>query len=129
MSIVIHLTSAHNRYDTRIFLKECQTISKSKFEVFLFVSDFKEDEKTNNLNIINLNTLKTSSRLLKIISFYFNFLKRVNRYQPDIIHFHDPELIILGFILKLKGFTVIFDIHESKHLQILKKSYISIFKQ
>ena len=129
MSVVIHLTSAHNRYDTRIFLKECQTISKSKFEVFLFVSDFKEDEKTNNLNIINLNTLKTSSRLLKIISFYINFLKRVNSYQPDIIHFHDPELIILGFILKLKGFTVIFDIHESTHLQILQKSYIpNIFK-
>ena len=127
---IIHLTSAHNRYDTRIFLKECQTISKNKFEVFLIVSDFKKDEKYYNLNIINLNYLKTSNRLLKIISFYFYFLKKANCYKPDIIHFHDPELILLGFILKLKGIRVIFDIHESTHLQILQKSYIpSFFKR
>lgn len=132
MSIkVCHLTSVHNRYDVRIFNKECCTLQKNGFNVSLIVFDGKKDEIKNGISIINKRPRKKNdSRVYRIIKSNISFYQQVKELDPAIVHFHDPELIFLGVILKLKGFRVIFDIHESTHLQILQKSYIPrIFKK
>ena len=124
MKKIFHLTSSHTRYDTRIFLKECISISRNGYATYLFVSDDQDDEIINKVSIHNLNIKRYKSRLLKIIFFYKNFLKTIQNSSPVIIHFHDPELLFLGAILKSKGFKIIYDIHENTHLQILEKSYL-----
>ena len=127
MKNIFHLTSAHSRYDTRIFLKECSTLSKNGFNTLLFVSDQIDNEKINNVIIKNLNYKRNKSRLIKTIFFYLNFLKVLKKKHPDIIHFHDPELIFLGALLKKKGYRVVYDMHENTHLQILQKKFSPIF--
>ena len=51
----VHLTSAHPRFDTRIFIKECSSLYKAGYEVVLIVADGKGDEIKNNIRIIDVN--------------------------------------------------------------------------
>ena len=50
---VCHVTSIHQRYDTRIFQKECISLYKAGYEVFLLVNDENDSEVKNGVQIIS----------------------------------------------------------------------------
>ena len=52
---VCHVTSAHNRYDGRIFLKQCVSLANNDYDVTLLCCDTLPDEKKNNVNIVSVN--------------------------------------------------------------------------
>ncbi|RAZ55293.1 glycosyltransferase family 1 protein, partial [Campylobacter hyointestinalis subsp. lawsonii] len=63
---ITHLTSAHSRYDTRIFIKMCSSLAKNpNYIVNLIVADGKDNETKNNVNIIDIGA-KTGSRLSRM---------------------------------------------------------------
>ena len=118
---IAHLTSAHPRYDTRIFYKMCKSLSK-KYEVNLVVADGKGDEIKDNINIFDVGKSKNrKDRMLNITKKVFQKALEIN---VKIYHIHDPELIPIGVKLKKLGFKVIFDMHENTPKQIKNKNYI-----
>jgi glycosyltransferase involved in cell wall biosynthesis len=44
--------------------------------------------------------------------------------SPDVVHFHDPELIPLALMLKSQGCAVIYDVHEDVPADIYSKTWI-----
>jgi len=122
---VAHLTSVHQRYDTRIFLKQCVSLAKNKkYFVTLIVADGKGDEIIKNVQIIDVG--KAKGRLSRfILSNKKVFLKALN-LKCDIYHLHDPELIPFGLKLKNKNKKVIFDSHEDVSEDIMIKDWIPI---
>lgn len=50
---VCHVTSAHSRYDTRIFQKECRSLSQHGYECYLTVNDLLEDEIKEEIKILS----------------------------------------------------------------------------
>jgi glycosyltransferase involved in cell wall biosynthesis len=121
MKKVFVFTSVHQWNDVRIFHKEATSLSKH-FDVELHAPADFEHKLVGSINVYGLpKWVKVSDR--KIIR--AELWKRIKKTEADIFHFHDPELIFIGFYLKifLKK-KVIFDVHENVSLQILNKDYI-----
>lgn len=124
---ITHLTSAHDRYDTRIFLKMCISLATNKnYKVSLVVADGKGDETKNGVNIVDVGA-KTGGRISRMTKTVKKVFQKAVELDSDIYHLHDPELIPIGLKLKKMDKKVIFDIHENTDLQILEKEWIPFF--
>jgi glycosyltransferase involved in cell wall biosynthesis len=65
-----------------------------------------------------------SSRLARVFRTPFTALRKVLELRPALIHFHDPELLPVGLVLRLLGYSVIYDVHEDVPRQVLDKYWL-----
>jgi len=122
MKKICHLTSVHERFDGRIFRKECKSLQSAGYEVSLIVADGKGDQVVDNIFIYDVGV--EVGRIKRILKTTEKIGKRAAELNCDIYHFHDPELIFVGLKLKRLGKRVIFDMHENVPVDIEEKKYI-----
>jgi hypothetical protein len=115
----------HPRGDTRILVKELRTLAAAGLgAVCLCVQDGRGDEVLEGgVSVIDLGP-KPASRVGRSIVGSYRVWRTVRRLRPRVVHFHDPELIVVGLLLKLFGFRVIYDVHENVPQQILQKTWL-----
>ena len=119
----VHLTVVHPRHDTRIYLKEVTSLSKEYESVGLLVADGLGDAKDRGIQVLDLGKPK-GGRLGRAFLGSVRAFRKIRLLRPSVVHFHDPELMPLGFLLRLTGTKVIYDVHEDLPRQILSKQYI-----
>lgn len=118
---VVHLTSVHPPLDVRIFYKECMTLASEGYEVVL-VAPGDESSVVNGVRIHHVPKAKT----------WFDRLTRTGwavyraaiAEGADLYHFHDPQLIPVGVLLRLRGRTVIYDAHEDFPRQVVNRPWM-----
>lgn len=122
---VVQFSSVHQRYDIRIFLKECVTLAHNNFDITLVVADGKGDEIKDGVVILDAG-VPAFGRISRMLNTTRMIFDKVVSIKADIYHFHDPELIPVGLKLKKKypDSKVIFDSHENYSDDIKDKPYI-----
>jgi glycosyltransferase involved in cell wall biosynthesis len=126
MATFLHITTVHSRTDTRIFVKQTQTLASNlPHKVVLMVADGKGhlEEEKGRVSIIDLGHF-SSSRSGRVLLGFWRAFYAIRKVEPDIIHFHDPELIPLGLLLKVIGYRVIYDIHEDFPRALWYREYL-----
>ena len=108
---IAHITSAHGRYDDRIFIKECTSLAKAVDDVTLLVADNKAPEIRNEVKIISAD-FKPTLRLDRILHSSRVIFKYAMQVDAEIYHLHDPELLPVAKNMKHNG----------------KKSYLTTMK-
>lgn len=122
---VVHLTIVHKRYDSRIFCKECVSLSEAGYDVSLIVADGLGDETKQGVKIIDIGRAE-QSRLKRMTKTSSKAVKAAERLSADIYHFHDPDLLVASLRLRKKA-CVIFDSHEDFPALTKQRDYIPDF--
>ncbi|MDA3894044.1 MAG: glycosyltransferase [Salinivirgaceae bacterium] len=121
MQKICHLTSVHPPFDIRIFHKQCISLKNAGYKVCL-VAPIASNQVRNGIEVISNNLPK--NRLGRMLAVTFKMTKMALKTKAVIFHFHDPELMLSGILLKLSGKKVIFDVHENVRLSISSKDWL-----
>jgi glycosyltransferase involved in cell wall biosynthesis len=122
MKRICHLTSVHPVFDIRIFHKECISLAKNGFEVTLIAPGQGLPYEKDGVNIFLVNIPVRRLKRMVFITFLMFFSAR--KTKAEVYHFHDPELMFCGVLLRLTGKKVIFDIHENVRLSFKTKEWV-----
>ncbi len=118
---IVHLTSAHPPFDVRIFHRECVSLTQAGYPVVL-VAPHTQDEVRQGVEVRAIQRAK--GRLGRMLGTVWAVYKQALAERGDIYHFHDPELIPIGLLLRLQGKKVVYDVHEDVPTDILSKNWI-----
>lgn len=122
-TIVCHMSSAHPANDIRIFHKQCASLVKSGYDVHLVASgSLSPDNK--GVTHHALPTTSTGGRLGRMVFRAWTTWRVAKATNARVFHFHDPELLPYGLLLKWQGKVVIYDAHEDLPRDIMSKNWI-----
>ncbi|GAB7388785.1 glycosyltransferase family 4 protein [Bacillaceae bacterium] len=119
---ICHLTSVHRYDDTRIFIKECKSLVKKGYKVHLIAPDA-PDGIIEGVHVHGIKKNK-GNRFTRMTLTVLKVYSKAKKIDAHLYHFHDPELIPVGLVLKMKGKKVIYDVHEDVPRDILSKEWI-----
>jgi len=117
------MTTVHSPFDTRIFYKQAKTLVRAGYAVSL-IAQHDGDSEIEGIRIRGLR--RPRNRLERMIGLTWRAFRVAQREQADVYHFHDPELLPVGALLKLlTRAKLIYDVHEDVPRQLLTKHWIS----
>ncbi len=120
MKTICHITVKHTPYDTRIFHKECKSLSR--YYTVTLLAPAMHNSTAEGITINALKPLPDGwiARMRYSLQYLFTLARK---QKADLYHLHDPELLPLALLLKRTGNKVIFDVHEDYAATLQEHGY------
>jgi glycosyltransferase involved in cell wall biosynthesis len=123
---VAHISVVHRPNDVRIFHKQCRTLAHSGYDVTLIVPA----ENDETIDAVHIRALPVvASRAKRMTLSGVRALREAIAVDADLYHLHDPELLWVAVLLRMRGRIVVMDVHEDTASQILGKYWIPASKR
>lgn len=108
--------------DVRLFHRECKSLVASGYDVRLVVPC----EGTALRDGVQFHAIhRPRSRLVRMTVMPWVAMRRALATNAAIYHFHDPELLFVGFLMRwVLAKKVVFDMRESTARQIMSKEWL-----
>lgn len=118
---VCHFSSVHRDNDIRVYAKECLTLADAGYDTTLIACDGKQ--KSESVHLIKVK--EEGGRFKRIFLRAYDVYKMARNVKADIYHFHDPELLPYGLIIKMTTRAkVIYDSHECYPEDLQNKEWL-----
>ena len=114
---VVHLASQHPADDVRILRKECRSLAAAGYEVH-FVAPEAADGIQDGIRLHGFPLPEGRYRPLVILGRLWRVWRVARELHADLCHFHEPVLLPVALLLKLRGARLVYDVHED-HLSAL----------
>lgn len=110
MKHIVHVSTMHSTFDTRIFRNECRSLVREGFKVSYCVPS----DKQGNVEGVEVVPIpKINGFLGRVLFGPKKAMKIALSLDGDLYHFHDPELLFVMARLARQGKKVIWDAHET----------------
>lgn len=119
---IVHLSTVHSWQDPRLFDKQCISLNNHGYNVFLLTKDG-TDSIERGVHVQKLKKQK-QNRFHRMCFGAMNAWRQALSLNPDIIHFHDPELLPGAIRYLNSSCTLIYDIHEDNRTAIKQREYL-----
>jgi len=106
------LTSVHSPFDGRIFHRECQALRRAGYDVTVVAPAERARQERSGIPVLGVPRPGTRRERPVV---WVRLLRRVLGLRPDVVHFHDPELLLLVPALRLafgSQVKIVYDVHE-----------------
>lgn len=121
---VVHMSSGHLPDDSRVVWKECVELAQAGYEVQFVVpyNGARPSGCPREVEIVPVR--RRTGRAARLLGSPFLVSLAALRRNAAVYHFHDPELIPYGLMMRFLGRRVVYDVHEDLPRDILFKSWI-----
>lgn len=124
---ICHVSTVHRGVEIRIIRKELASLAEAGYDAHAILSATPaevEEAQRLGIRIHPLPESVENQRFTRMTSKMYAAWKQCRAVDAQLYHFHDPELIPLGLLLKCVGYHVVMDVHEDFANQILTKHWI-----
>ena len=118
---VVHLTTVHDPFDARIFEKELKTLAVAGFETVL-IAPHVRDESVEGISIKAMPPV--NGKYQRLLKAGWILIRMALQEKADIYHIHDPELLFWSQFLRIRGYQVVYDMHENVPVAITTKEWL-----
>jgi glycosyltransferase involved in cell wall biosynthesis len=118
---VIHVTTVHPWWDNRIYEKMVSMLPSKGWKVS-YVAQFPDGAPS--VEGINFVPIRTGGGFGNRVLRNVDAFRKCLGLKRQIVHFHDPEFLPFGILLRILGYQVVYDIHEDNLLGNRQKYHL-----
>lgn len=120
----ILILAKHFTADPRMFERQARSLADAGYAVHIIAlrQDPPPREYPNVVEVQGLNVPRSRLHLFRFVADVYKLAKHI---KADVVHIHDPDLIPVALLLKLRnGSKIIFDIHEDHAKSIAQNQWL-----